>query len=161
MTHTELHALIDSLSADEQAIALSALQTLQNRERTHSGAFTHLLGIHFEENDTGLLVGTLAVKAHHLNRHQIAHGGVPYTLADTTCGLAAIKTLGRPGVVTQDLHYRYHGPARLGTIRAEAETIHFGSRTIVTRGLVYQERVLIGSATATFAIIADDYFKEI
>ncbi len=140
---------------------LSALQTLQTPPQYDMGEFAQLLGIQLDLTDSGKVIGRLDVKKHLLNRHGIAHGGVPYTLIDTVSGASAIHTLGRPTIVTQDLHYRYHGPARIGQIWAEAVVIHQGRRTMVTRGEIYQGEVLIGSATGTFAIISADQFKDV
>ncbi|MDA0243355.1 MAG: PaaI family thioesterase [Chloroflexi bacterium] len=152
--NARLHALVDTLTFETATVATAALQALSNQQTHHQSPFTRLLGLSFAVED-GRAVTTLEVRPHLLNQLGIAHGGVPYALVDTACGMAAILRLGEGGrVVTQDLHYRYHGPARLGLIRAEADIIHHGSRTMVVQGRVYQEQTLIGSATATFAILS-------
>jgi uncharacterized protein (TIGR00369 family) len=152
--NARLHTLADTLTFETATLATAALQTLSENQNSALGGFTRLLGLHFGLTPEGLHEATLEVRPHLLNQLGIAHGGVPFSLVDTVCGWAALMRLGEGGrVVTQDLHYRYHGPAKLGTIRATAELIHHGTRTMVLQGRVYQEDVLIGSATATFAIL--------
>lgn len=154
--NARLHTLVDTLTFDSAAVAYAAVQALSENQTAHQSPFTRLLGLGFEVTTDGRARTTLDVKPHLLNSLGIAHGGVPYALVDTACGMAAILRLGENGrVVTQDLHYRYHGPARLGRISAEADIIHHGSRTMVAQGRVYQEQSLIGSATATFAILSE------
>jgi uncharacterized protein (TIGR00369 family) len=148
------HLIIDSLTFEEGLIALSALRTI-NDNQNPAGSFARLLGITFHTMAGGKCTASLQVRQHLLNPLGIAHGGVTFSLADSTCGCAALSALGAPTFVTQDLQIRYHGPARLGQIVAEAEVIHLGKRTITTQCRVTQEATLIASVTATFAILSE------
>ena len=67
-----------------------------------------------------------------------------------------MSAFGAPGIVTQDMQIRYHGPVQPGIITAQAEVIHLGTRTIVTQCYISQEELLIASVTATFAILSDE-----
>jgi uncharacterized protein (TIGR00369 family) len=69
--------------------------------------------------------------------------------------------MGAPVFVTQDLQMRYHGPARMGEIIAEAEVVHLGKRTITTQCRITQNDILIASATGTFAILSEKEIGEI
>ncbi len=66
-----------------------------------------------------------------------------------------MSALGATGLVTQDLQIRYHGPARMGEIIAEAEVIHLGKRTITVQCRITQNDLLIASVTGTFAILSE------
>jgi acyl-CoA thioesterase len=156
----QAHVLVDTLTFDQGTIALSTLRTISNSD-TRVGAFSRVLGVQFSEFGEGRCTASLEVKQHLLNPHGIAHGGVTYSLADTVCGGAAVSVVGEPRIVTQDIQIRYHAPARTGSIIASAEVIHQGQRTVTTLGRVTQDKVLIASVSATFAILSDDQIAAI
>ncbi len=149
------HLIVDSFTFDDGIITLSALRTI-NESQSPVGPFGRLLGIKFDEVGEGRSTATLEVKQHLLNILGIAHGGVTFSLADSACGAAAMSAFGAPGIVTQDMQIRYHGPVKPGIVTAQAEVIHFGTRTIVTQCYIRQEDLLIASVTATFAILSDE-----
>lgn len=148
------HLLVDSLTFDQGTVALSALRAIGDSV-TRAGPFAQLLGIQFHEMAGGRCTASLEVKQHLLNPHGIAHGGVTFSLADSACGGAALSAYGGPGVVTQDMQIRYHGPARPGRIVAQADVIHLGKRTVTVQCRVTQNDLLIGSVTATFALLSE------
>lgn len=154
------HIVLDSLIFNQGLIALSALKTIGDTPG-QAGAFAQLLGIQFQEISQGNCTASLEVKEHLLNPLGIAHGGVAFSLADSTCGGAALSALGSARVVTQDMQIRYHGPARMGKLIARAEVIHHGQRTITVQCLVTQEELLLASVTATFAILSEDEIASI
>lgn len=154
------HVLVDTLNFQEGTVALAALRTL-SEGRGEAGAFAQLLGITFRDFGGGRCTAALEVKQHLLNPHGIAHGGVTFSLADTACGGAALSVLGKPLIVTQDMHIRYHGPARPGRIVAEAEVIHHGRRTMTVQGRVTQNETLIASVTVTYALLSEEERTEL
>lgn len=113
----------------------------------------------FHNMADGQCTTSLEVKEHLLNPLGIAHGGVTFSLADSACGGAALSTLGAPRIVTQDLQIRYHGPVRPGELIAQAEVVHFGTRTITTQCRVTQKGILVATVSATFAILNEDEMK--
>ena len=141
------------MTYEEGSIALSALRTL-DKSQSHAGPFSRLIGINFLEFGDGKCKTTLQVRQHLLNPLGIAHGGVTFSLADSTCGGAALSALGKPNLVTQDLQIRYHGPARMGELVATAEVIHLGKRTITVQCQITQKENLIASVNGTFAILS-------
>ena len=149
----QTHTLVDTFTFNQGILALSALRTI-GETPLKAGAFAQLLGITFHEMAGGRCTASLEVKQHLLNPHGIAHGGVAFSLADSACGGAALSALGEPCILTQDMQIRYHGPARLGKIAANAEVIHHGQRTITVQCRVTQAETLIASVTATFAILS-------
>lgn len=154
------HILVDSMTFEEGSIALSALRTL-DESQSHAGPYARLIGINYLAIGDGKCTASLQIRQHLLNPLGIAHGGVTFSLADSTCGGAAMSALGRPGLVTQDLQIRYHGPARMGEITAEAEVIHLGKRTITVKCQITQDETLIASVTGTFAILSDQEVGDI
>jgi acyl-CoA thioesterase len=154
------HVLVDTLNFQDGTVALAALRTL-SEGRGEAGPFAQLLGITFSEFGGGRCTAVLEVKHHLLNPHGIAHGGVTFSLADTACGGAALSILGQPLIVTQDMHIRYHGPARPGTIVAQAEVIHHGRRTMTVQGRVTQNETLIASVTVTYALLTENERTEL
>lgn len=155
VTRSASHALLETLPPAAVAIAHSVLETIAHSHALPGDAFGHILGLEIEAAEGGRGVVSLEVKPHLLNPHGIAQGGVTYALADYACGLAAYTRLGVMNLVTQDMHLRYHGPARPGRLEARAEVVYTGTRTITTHCQVTQAAVLIASATATFAILTD------
>ncbi|MDX1614181.1 MAG: PaaI family thioesterase [Candidatus Promineifilaceae bacterium] len=153
-SNAQAHQIVDSLTFAEGAIALAALRTIAATPDS-AGSFAQLLGVDYLEMADGHCIAQLRVGHHLLNPHGIAHGGVTYSLADSTCGGAALSAVGEPRIVTQDMHMRYHGPVRPGLLRAEANVLHHGSRTVIVRCQVTQEGVLMASASASFAILSD------
>jgi acyl-CoA thioesterase len=154
------HLVVDSLTFQDGAIALSALRTIGD-STSHAGPFAQLLGIRFDEWGDGRCRATLDVRHHLLNPHGIAHGGVAFALADTACGGALLSLLGKPRMVTQDVHIRYHGPARPGAIEAAAEVAHLGKRTATIQCRVSQDKTLIATISATYALLSEDELKEL
>jgi len=146
------HQLVDTLTYDQGRIARSVMQTV-GETRDQGGPFAQLTGINLRSVDKGHCIGELTVRHHHLNPLDIAHGGVAYTLADHICGVAALTAVSRSALVTQDMHLRYHAPARLGTLVAEGHVLHKGKRTITVTARITQNETLVASVTATYAIL--------
>lgn len=80
-------------------------------------------------DDDGYYALELKIRRKHLNRMGIAHGGVVFSLCDTTAGTCVSYNKGvQP--VTQDGSIRYYKPVREGdTIRAVA-SVRKAGRTV-------------------------------
>ncbi len=145
--------IVDSLTFKQGTVALAALRAIYDHP-DGPGPFARLLGMNFEEMNSGRCTVSIDVNEHLLNPHGIAHGGVTFSLADSACGGAAVSAIGEPRVVTQDMLIRYHGPVRPGRITANARVIHQGQRTITVDCRVAQGEALVASVSATFAILS-------
>ncbi len=152
-TRAAAQAILADLSEARVAMAHSVLETIAETRTVAGDAFGHVLGIVVEQAQADESRVSLEIKPHMLNPHGIAQGGVTYALADYAGGVAVFARLGSPNMVTQDMHLRYHGPARIGRITARAHVTYQGTRTITTYCSVHQNDTLIASATATFAIL--------
>ena len=148
------HALVDTLEFDNAQTAHSALLALSRTNHRRASPFALLLGIEILEVGEGACVGEMEVLTHLLNTHGIAHGGVTFAFGDHVLGNAAVSTRNDPGIVTQDMQIRYHGPARSGKIRCIGKAIHVGTRTITVEGKIYQGETVIASLTGTYAILS-------
>ena len=153
------HTLVDILTYDEGCIANSVLHTISDT-RSQGGAFAQLTGINIDVLKEGRCRGSLDVKHHHLNPVGIAHGGVAYTLGDHICGVAASTMVhDDEGLVTQDMHIRFHRPARPGVMRAAARVLHMGQRVITVQGRVSQGDQLVASISATYALLTPEEMR--
>ena len=84
-----------------------------------------------------------------LNPSGIAHGGLLFTLADTTMGVAA-RTTGR-NIVTINAQIDYLRPGKGNVITCIAEPLKIGKTTAVLRANIYnEEETLISTVTGTF-----------
>lgn len=86
--------------------------------------FVQLLGIEIEEACDGHAAGRLELDADHYSAPGVAHGGVPYALADTVGGAAVISLHHQP-TPTVDMRIDYHAPAR-DDLLADAEVVRDG-----------------------------------
>ena len=90
-----------------------------------------------------------------LNPSGIAHGGLLFTLADTTMGVAARAT-GR-NIVTINAQIDYLKPGKGKRITCIAEPLKVGKTTAVYRANIYtEEETLIASVTGTFFFVDID-----
>ena len=89
--------------------------------------FVQHMGIEVTEASDGHAAAQLELREHHTSVPDgpVAHGGVPYALADTVGGAAVISLHHQP-TPTIDMRIDYHAPAT-DDLLAEAEVIRDGS----------------------------------
>lgn len=99
--------------------------------------FARLLGIELEEFGDGRAVGSLAVTDDLTSNPEtgIAHGAVPYALADTIGGVAATSAAGAI-TPTVDMRIDYLEPATTDSLRGEAEVVRLGASVATVDVLV-------------------------
>ena len=86
-----------------------------------------------------------------LNPYGIVHGGLIYTLADSTMGIA-LATSGRMGV-TLNCNIEYLAPGTGKKLFADTEIVKDGKTIVVMRVKVVDENeTLIATATGTYFI---------
>ena len=114
--------------------------------------FVQHMGIEVTEAAEGYAVAELELREQHTSVPDgpVAHGGVPYALADTAGGAAVISLHHRP-TPTIDMRIDYHAPAT-DDLRAEAEVIRDGSA-------VASADVRIDDADGTHVASARGVFK--
>jgi acyl-CoA thioesterase len=122
---------------------------------TQAGEFADLVGLRAVSLDTGSAVFAVKLRPEHLNPHGVVHGGVIYTLADTTMG-AALTTRLDAGerCVTLEIKINYVAPALEGTLACEAVVVDRGRRIGVLEARVRDEaEKLVALATGSFYIM--------
>jgi uncharacterized protein (TIGR00369 family) len=102
--------------------------------------FPELLGARLAAWSDGAATVTLAIRAEHLNRSGVVHGGVLLTLLDQAGAYAGLycEVPGRVRkAVTVDLDCRFTGQARDGVIRAEGRLVTRGSSIFFARTEIF------------------------
>lgn len=91
--------------------------------------FGGLIGLRITECGDGRAVAEIEVEERHHNPNAVAHGGVLFSLADTSMG-AALRSLLDEGQVsaTIEIQIRYLKAVRSGLVRAETQVRHKGKR---------------------------------
>ncbi|MFB6177104.1 MAG: PaaI family thioesterase [Halobaculum sp.] len=114
--------------------------------------FVQHMGIEVVEAEDGHAVAELSLEREHTSVPEgpVAHGGVPYALADTAGGAAVISLHHRP-TPTVDMRIDYHAPAT-DDLRAEAEVVRDG-------GSVASADVRIEDVEGTLVASARGVFK--
>lgn len=117
--------------------------------------FAEHLGIRFGASAEGKSHCELRLQPAHMNSVGVAHGGVPFTLADTGMG-AALKTLLAPSehCATIELKINYHRPGAGETLTCDSQVVHKGRTIATVESRVSADGKLIASCLGTFAITA-------
>jgi uncharacterized protein (TIGR00369 family) len=94
--------------------------------------FVESLGVTIEEARAGHAVATVAVGPHFLHPGGYAHGGALASLGDTTAAWATFPAL-KEGEVHTTIEFKanFLRAVSSGTLRAEANAVHTGRRTMV------------------------------
>lgn len=108
-------------------------------EAVAKNQFVHFCGIKFVRESDGSYTGRLKLEEHHLNPYGRAHGGILYTIADTTGGINSRRYIHNPVTLDSDFHYLNNTGA--GTeIVSTARIVRAGSRIAVLNVQVKTER---------------------
>jgi acyl-CoA thioesterase len=90
-----------------------------------------------------------------LNPHGVLHGGVLYTMADTSMGYAVYSTLDRgQSCATIEIKMVYLKPVLEGRVRCVTKLVHRGARIAVLESSLACSKILVAKALGTFAIFA-------
>jgi acyl-CoA thioesterase len=118
--------------------------------------FARALGLQMVERGEGRCRMAIDIEAErHFNPNGVAHGGVAYSLADTTMGGALMSVLG-DGLVcaTLEIKFNYHVGVSEGLLTCDATVLHQGKRIANIDARLFQHDRLVGSANGNFAIFA-------
>jgi acyl-CoA thioesterase len=118
-------------------------------------AFGDLIGLRIVESGEGRAVAEIDVEERLHNPNGVVHGGVLFSLADTSMG-AALRSLLEEGQIsaTIEIQIRYLRAVRSGTVRAETRVLHKGKRiahfdTEIRNG----DGDLVATAAGSFSIL--------
>jgi len=122
-----------------------------------AGDFLGLIGL-VPRIEDGARVYEIAVTSALMNPYGVLHGGVVYSLADTSMGGALSPELApNERTATIEITIHYLAPVRAGTIRAETKLVQRGRRVATLESDVHNvtpdgERRLVAKALGSFAI---------
>ena len=102
------------------------------KERIDLGLFRHL-GIEIVDLGHGKASGRMQVGEIHLAPNGYLHAGSVVSLADSTCGVGTIASIGgrMPGFTTVELKSNFLGTVQDGVVLCEARAAHLGKTTQV------------------------------
>ena len=118
--------------------------------------FARFMGFEMVERGDGRCRMAIDIdRARHFNPQGVAHGGVAYSLADTTMGGALMSVLAS-GLVcaTLEIKFNYHVGVSEGLLTCDAIVLHQGKRIAHIDARLFQHDRLVGSANGNFAIFA-------
>ena len=115
--------------------------------------FASHLGIRLVEQGGGRAVLMLDIKPEHMNRFEVAHGGVVMTLLDIAMAVAASSLdPTAQGTITVEMKTTFIGAAT-GTVTVEGRCLHLGKSVALCEGKVYgAEGKLLACGSGTFML---------
>ncbi len=122
--------------------------------RLRESETSKLFGFELQDAGAGTAAVTMKVRPHHIQVHEVVHGGILAALADTTGAIAAYTVVPRgTHLATIELKINYLEPVERGTITAEARVLRRGRNFIVSEcDLFGPKRNLAAKSLMTFAI---------
>lgn len=116
--------------------------------------FIRLLGLEIEKFEHGTCSSRLRIKDTLLNKHGVVHGGVIYSLADISMGVAVYSTLKKgEETSTVEIKINYLKPAKTSLLTCEAKILKKGKNIAVMEAEIRSgEKTLIAKALGTFML---------
>jgi len=115
--------------------------------------FGELIGLEFTRCEGGFSRGVLEVDERHLNPHNVVHGGVIYTMADTGMGGAVYSCLSEGELcATVEIKIVYIAPVISGSLTCDTRLVHRGKRIALLESEVKNGEQLVAKATGTYSL---------
>jgi acyl-CoA thioesterase len=115
--------------------------------------FGELIGLEFTKCEGGFSRGVLEVDERHLNPHQVVHGGVIYSMADTGMGGAVYSCLDEGELcATVEIKIVYMAPVTSGRLTCDTRVVHLGKRIALLESEVTDGDTLVAKATGTYSL---------
>lgn len=126
----------------------------QDIRQNRMNAFVELLGLELVSLDREGCTMRLQPRPEHRNTNGRVHGGVTFSLLDSTMGAAVFAHLdAHETTATIECKVNYMLPLDGGAVECRARVVHAGSRTMVVDGEVWQDGTLAAKCLGTFARI--------
>ena len=123
------------------------------RESKPPMGYQLLIGLDIYERGDGYSRARIVLTEDHMNPHGVVHGGVLYSMADTSMGGALYSRLSEDeSCATIEVKMVYMASVREGTVECETKLLHKGKRIAVLESEVRAGERLIAKALGTFAI---------
>ena len=115
--------------------------------------FVNLLGLAIEKLGNGYCKSSLEIKNSFLNGHKFVHGGVIYSMADISMGVAVYSTLKKDEeTATIEIKKNYLKPADMKILTCDAKVIQKGKNIAVLEAEIKCDDNLVAIAQGTFSI---------
>ncbi|WP_087972361.1 PaaI family thioesterase [Oceanobacillus rekensis] len=122
------------------------------RQDFEQSAYWNFIGLSLNELNEGFASLTLPILPSFLNVRNTVHGGIYFSIMDTTMGLAS-RSLGYDEVVTIQLNTQFIKPAVDGVLISEATIISKSRSTALVEGKLFDGNGnLIAHSTGTFKL---------
>ena len=115
--------------------------------------FGELIGLDFTRCEGGFTRGVLEIDERHLNPHNVVHGGVIYSMADTGMGGAVYSCLNEDELcATVEIKIVYMAPVSSGRLTCDTRVVHRGKRIAMLESEVKNGDRLVAKATGTYSL---------
>lgn len=115
--------------------------------------FAELIGLNFSRSKKGYSQCILEVNEKLLNPHNVLHGGVIYSMADTGMGMALYPYLDKDELcATIEIKIVYFIAVASGVLTCKTKLIHKGKRIAVLESEIKGDGRLIAKAMGTYSI---------
>ena len=133
---------------------MSQQPTLDSKAASRASAFVDMLGLELVSLDKDGCTMRLAIAPQHFNSTGRVHGGVIFSLLDSTMGAAVYGQLDADeSAATIEAKINYTRAVTGGVLECRAKVMHAGTRTMVVDGEVWQDGALAAKCLGTFARI--------
>lgn len=123
--------------------------------------FADLIGLAMEKQDEGVSVCTLAVQDKLLNPHNVVHGAVLYSMADTGMGGALYPYLETGELcATIEIKITYFKPVDHGMLECNSKLINKGRTIASLESEIFNNGRLVAKANGSFSIFKPGSMKQ-
>lgn len=122
-------------------------------EKEGFNPFGELIGLKFTKAEAGQSQCVLEVNEELLNPHEVLHGGVIYSMADTGMGAALYSYLDDDELCTTiEIKITYFVSVTTGTLVCDTAVINKAKRIAVLESEIRSDEQLVAKANGTFYI---------
>jgi acyl-CoA thioesterase len=115
--------------------------------------YAELIGLQFTELRAGFSKCTLTVEDKHRNPHNVAHGAVLYSLADTGMGAALYPMLDEGEIcATIQITMNYFKPVQSGVLICTSEVVNRGKSVAHLESRLFLGETLVATANGNFSV---------
>lgn len=115
--------------------------------------FADLIGLIFTKLEQGYSQCTLEVVDKLLNPHNVVHGGVLYSMADTGMGAAAYTTLAKNEIcATIEIKINYFKAIKTGVLTCNTNVIYQGKKIVTMDSEIFNNDKIVAKAIGTYSI---------
>lgn len=137
----------DEAEDEAEEIPMTGEYTFESGQKLEN-RFIDYCGIEIIQDEQGCH-GSVKVEPKHHNPYGIVHGGLLYTMADTTAGYTARTLAPSPVTLNSEFHYMRNVPS--GTLTAWPEVLKAGRHILLIRVRVMaEEEILLAEGTFTY-----------